>query len=290
MTAGRTPGRWPYRAGKPGRSRRVIKLREGEAHGAPHGGVVRPEPQEPRVRVTRLQARVAFAATVLALLAWTAWWGYHAPWVTVQHVTVIGAVQLTPRQVEEAAHLDGASVFGLDLTPAQARVAALPGVQSATVTRHGWNSVTIAVQERTVWGSWQMNGVNVPIDADGYVLAGQAAPDGSPVIQEIDPQRVLNAGDRVDPGAVDAAVKLERDSQSAFGRTVLALVYRQNAGLTAVLSGSTEDGSPLWVTFGDSRDYDYKVAALYVLIEQARQHDLALNTVDLRFGDRLSFN
>jgi hypothetical protein len=242
------------------------------------------------VRVTRLQARVAFAATVLALLAWTAWWGYHAPWVTVQHVTVIGAVQLTPRQVEEAAHLDGASVFGLDLTPAQARVAALPGVQSATVTRHGWNSVTIAVQERTVWGSWQMNGVNVPIDADGYVLAGQAAPDGSPVIQEIDPQRVLNAGDRVDPGAVDAAVKLERDSQSAFGRTVLALVYRQNAGLTAVLSGSTEDGSPLWVTFGDSRDYDYKVAALYVLIEQARQHDLALNTVDLRFGDRLSFN
>ncbi len=286
MTAGRTPGRWPYRAAKPGRTRRVIKLRDGE----PHGGVIRPQPPEPRLRVTRLQARAAFAATVMALLAWTAWWGYHAPWVTVQHVTVTGAVQLTPKQVEAAAHVDGASVFGLDLKPAQARVAALPGVRSATVTRNGWNGVTIALQERTVWGSWQMNGVNVPIDADGYVLAGQAAADGAPVIQEIDPQRVLNAGDRVDPGAVDAAVKLVRDSESAFGRTVLALVYRQNAGLTAVLSGSADDGKPLWVTFGDSRDYDYKVAALYVLIEQAQQNDLALNTVDLRFGDRLSFN
>jgi hypothetical protein len=290
MTAGRTPGRWPYRAGKPGRSRRVIKLREGEAHGAPHGGVVRPEPQEPRVRVTRLQARVAFAATVLALLAWTAWWGYHAPWVTVQHVTVIGAVQLTPRQVEEAAHLDGASVFGLDLTPAQARVAALPGVQSATVTRHGWNSVTIAVQERTVWGSWQMNGVNVPIDADGYVLDGPPAPPGSPVIVEANPQRVLNAGDRLDPGAVELAARLMRESDAAFGRKVLALVYQQDAGIIAVLSGSATDDRPLWVTFGDSRDYDYKVAALYVLIQQAQDQNLTLTTVDLRFGDRLSFN
>ena len=51
-----------------------------------------------------------------------------------------------------------------------------------------------------------------------------------------------------------------------------ALLYRQSAGLTAVLSRPQDvDGKPLWVTFGDSRDYDYKVAALYVLMEQARE-------------------
>ena len=85
------------------------------------------------------------------------------------------------------------------------------------------------------------------------------------------------------------AARLVRESNTAFGRSVLALVYKQNSGLTAVLSGSETDDKPLWVTFGDSRDYDYKVAALYVLIEQARQSDLSLNAVDLRFGDRLTF-
>jgi hypothetical protein len=81
-----------------------------------------------------------------------------------------------------------------------------------------------------------------------------------------------------------------KESQSAFGRTVQSLIYRQTAGLTVVFAPANPDDHPLWVTFGDSRDYDYKVAALYVLIEQARQSEIPLNTVDLRFGDRLSFN
>jgi hypothetical protein len=57
-----------------------------------------------------------------------------------------------------------------------------------------------------------------------------------------------------------------------------------------VLSGVNVNGRPVWAVFGDSRDYDYKVAALYVLLEQAERDGRSLNTVDLRFGDRLSFN
>ena len=137
-----------------------------------------------------------------------------------------------------------------------------------------------------------MNGVNVPIDIDGYVLDGQAAPEGSPVIIESRPaaraQRRRPRSTRARSSSPPAGARVPN---AAFGRTVLALVYRQNAGLTAVLSGvGRSTATPLWVTFGDSRDYDYKVAALYVLLEQARQKDLTLNTVDLRFGDRLSFN
>ncbi len=285
MPGARTPGKWPYRAAKPVRGRRVVKTREG----APRGVHRRTAP-EPQFRITRLQARLVLAAALLAMLGSAAWWGYHSPWVTVEHVQVRGLEQTTPEQVRAAAGVDGASVFGLDLKTAQARVTALPMVKSATVTKDGWNGVTIAVEERTAWGSWQMNGVNVPIDADGYVLEGPPAPAGSPVIVEVNPQRVLNAGDRLDPGAVELAARLVRESDAAFGRTVLALVYRQDAGIIAVLSGSATDDRPLWVTFGDSRDYDYKVAALYVLIQQARDEDLTLNTVDLRFGDRLSFN
>ena len=71
---------------------------------------------------------------------------------------------------------------------------------------------------------------------------------------------------------------------------VQTLVYREDAGLTAVLYGPRLRDRRLWVTFGDARDYDYKIAALYVLLEQARDEDLLVTSVDLRFGDRLSFN
>lgn len=285
MPGARTPGRWPYRAAAPVRSRRVVKTREGAPHGVHHRTAI-----EPRYRITRLQARLVLGAAVLAMTVSGAWWAYHSPWVTVEHVQVRGVQQLSQDEIRTTAGIAGKSVFGLDLKAAQARVAALPMVKSATIAKHGWNSVTIDVEERAVWGSWQMNGVNVPIDADGYVLDSPPAGAGSPVIVEANPQRVLNTGDRVDPGAVQLAARLVRESDAAFGRKVLALAYRQDAGIIAVLSGSKTDDKALWVTFGDSRDYDYKVAALYVLIQQAQDQNLTLNTVDLRFGDRLSFN
>lgn len=284
MPEARTPGKWPYRAAKPARRRRVIKTHEPEQH-----GVQRREKPAPRAVITPGQARLIVLAAMLSAIVAGGWWAYHSPWLTVQTVTVNGAVTLTPEQVRAAAGLDGQSAFALDVDGAQARITALPKVRAAKVTKHGWNAVSIDVEERTAWGSWQINGVNVPIDVDGYVLDGPPAPDGSAVIVEIEPQRVINTGDRLDPGAVQLASRLVRESNTAFGRTVLALVYRQNSGLTAVLSGSETDDKPLWATFGDSRDYDYKIAALYVLIEQARQSDLSLNAVDLRFGDRLTF-
>jgi hypothetical protein len=284
MPDARTPAKWPYGAAKPGRTRRVIKTREPEQR-----GVQRREKTPPQPFITPGQARLVVLAAMLSAVLAGAWWAYHSPWLTVQKVTVNGAVTLTPEQVRAAAGLDGQSTFALDVDGARARIGALPKVRSVSVTKRGWNAVSIDLEERVPWGSWQINDVNVPIDIDGYVLDGAPAPDGSPVIVEIEPQRVINTGDRLDPGAVQLASRLTRESQTAFGRTVKALVYKQNSGLTAVLSGSETDDQPLWVTFGDSRDYDYKVAALYVLIEQARESDVALHTVDLRFGDRLTF-
>jgi hypothetical protein len=158
------------------------------------------------------------------------------------------------------------------------------------IERHGWTGATISITERTPWGSWQIDGVNVPVDIDGYVLDGLPAPEGSPVIVEVEPQGVLRAGDRLDPGAIELAARLVQESDTAFGRDVLALVYRRSAGLTAVLSSEDIAGQPIWVTFGDSRDYEYKVAALYMLLQQAKERQLTLNAVDLRFGERLVFN
>lgn len=284
MPSARTPKRWPYKAAKPGRTTRVVKTNDHER------GVHRREKPEPVWRITPRQARIALAAASFTLVASAAWWAYHSPYLTVSNVQVAGASEVPPGDILDAAEIKGDSIFTLDLGAAEARIEAIPKIFDATVEKHGWTSITITVEERTPWGSWQINGENVPIDIDGFVLDGPAAPDGSPVILEVDPQRVLNKGDRIDPGAVQLAARLVDEAETAFGRRVLVLAYRESSGLTVALSSTDINGKPIWVTFGDSRDYDYKIASLYVLLEQAKERDLALNAVDLRFGDRLSFN
>lgn len=286
MASARTPGKWPYKAAKPGRTRRVIKTR-GES--AP-GGVVRASREPPKPVITPGRARLVLAIAFVSAIVAGSWWAYHSPYLTVQRVTVNGVTSRSAQEVRAAAALDGQSGFSLDTASAQARVAALTGVRSAKVTQHGWNAVTIDVEERAVWGSWRIGATDIPIDAEGYVLGGVAAPPGAPVIIEWDPQRVVNVGDRLDTGAVQLAARLVRESKTAFGRDVVSLIYKQSSGLTAVLSSDDGSDGKLWATFGDSRDYDYKVAALYVLLQQARDSDVAVNTVDLRFGDRLTFN
>jgi hypothetical protein len=281
MPAAKTPGRWPYRAAQPVRRRRVVR------HDEPRG-VQALVPHVSRVRITRRQARLAVGGAALVMVLSAGWWGYHSPWLTVSDVRIAGTHNIAPKQVEQAAGIDGKSIFGLDLRAAEARVEALPLVRSATVKKDGLHGVEIDVQERTAWGSWLADGTSVPIDADGVVLDGNA-PNGAPVIVEADAQHPVQPGDQIDAGAVQLAARLTKDANAAFGRNVIALVYRHDTGLTAVLSGNDAGARPVWVTFGDGRDYDYKVATLFVLFQRAKQDELALNVVDLRFGDRLSF-
>jgi hypothetical protein len=226
-------------------------------------------------------------ALVLALFAAGGWWLYHSPYLTVHEIEVQGAVRLSPQQIIDAAAIDGASTFAVDTAAAEARVAALPGVRSASVEKHGWSAATITVEERTAWGTWEVNGVRVPIDIDGYVLDAQTLPEDAPNIIEADPSGAT--GDRFDAGAIRLADRMLRESERTLGLYVQALVYRNDAGLTAVLYGPTLGNRRLWVTFGDDHDYDYKVAALYVLLDQTRNEGLKPTAIDLRFGSRLSF-
>jgi hypothetical protein len=244
----------------------------------------------PQAVITPRQGRLLLFGLLLVGVMAAAWWFYRSPYATVHEVRVTGNSQLSEQLVRETAGIDGASTFRVDLVAAERRLEALPKVRDAGIEKHGWTGATITIEERAPWGSWQINGVNVPIDDEGYVLDGLAPAEGAPVIVEVDPQRVIKAGDRLDPGAIQLAARLVNESERAFGRDVVAFAYRQSAGLTVVLSGADIDSPPVWATFGDSRDYEYKIAALYVLLEQAKEANLRLSSVDLRFGSRLSFN
>ena len=253
-------------------------------------GVQRREAATVAPSITPWQARLALALMLFTGIVAGAYWLYQSPYVSLHEVRVDGAPQLSEAQVREIAGIDGESAFRVDLRAAEERLLTLPQVRSAHIEKHGWTGATITIEERAPWGSWQINGVNVPIDIDGYVLEGVTAAADAPVIVEVDPHRAIKAGDRLDAGAVQLAARLVDESERTLGRRVVVLAYRQTAGLTAVLSSADIDGPGVWVTFGDSRDYDYKVAALYVLLEEAGEASIKLTAVDLRFGSRLSFN
>jgi hypothetical protein len=266
------------------RQKRVVKAEQPRGvhrQGGEHTGMAFP--------ISRTQARLMLAALFVSLAVAGGWWLYHSPYLTIHEVEVQGNTRLPASQIIDTAAIDGASGLAVDMEAAQARVAALPGVRSVDIEQHGWTGATITVEERNPWGAWEVNGVRVPVDIDGYVLDDHALPEDAPVIIEADPQGAVASGDRIDAGAIRVADRLLKESERALGLYVETLVYRNDAGLTAVLYGPTLGNRRLWVTFGDDHDYDYKVASLFVLLEQARAEGLKPAAVDLRFGSRLVF-
>ncbi len=113
-------------------------------------------------------------------------------------------------------------------------------------------------------------------------------PDGAPVIVQTDAAWALAPGDRVDRGAVDVVAQLVPTAKQTLDRTVIALEFSQALGLTVVLAGSADERDGLWVTFGDAQGYDFKVAALYAVLQRAQEEGHTLRRVDLRFGDRVA--
>lgn len=266
------------------RRRRVIPAGE-----AGRQGVMRLTAAASRIRLTRWQARVLAGALSLALLAVFVRAALRSPWLTVNHVSVTGVSRVSEREVREAAGIDGASIFSLDLDAARARVAALPDVRSVTVTRPGRTSVRLEVEERAPWGLWRVNDRTLPIDADGYVLDAAPPAVAAPLITELEPQRSIAAGDRIDPDAVRLAARLIDGSERELGRKTAAFLYREGGGLTAIFAAAG-NAPPVWATFGSGQDLDYKIGVLFGVLQRASTENLTVHTVDLRYGDRVTFN
>ena len=276
----RTPSRWPYRLQQPLRRKRVVKRDD-----SPRGVQARETPQP---WMTPRKARVGLGVVALGALLLFARWLYGSPYLTVSDVEVTGASRVPEDAIVAAAGLDGDSTFGLDLEAAEARVEALPGLRGATVEKHGWSGVRISVIERTPWGIWQSGETRTPIDVDGYVLGDLQPAEGAPVI--IDVAGAGAPGERVDPDAVTVADRLLREAPRTLGRRPTVFAWSRASGLTAVLSSDDiEAKDAIWVTFGNARDHDYKVATLYVLLEEAKKRKLNLASVDLRYGDRVTY-
>ncbi|MDQ1705024.1 MAG: cell division protein FtsQ [Frankiaceae bacterium] len=134
-----------------------------------------------RRRFRPLIVVAALVGTVVGL----GWVALHSSLFAVRTVTVEGTSRLSAGQVLAVARVvRGGSLFGLDPTAVERRVARLPAVAHVEVRRRWPHGVNIRVVERTAVGAVASAGEFVLLDATGVAFDhAQVAPPGLVTVQ-----------------------------------------------------------------------------------------------------------
>lgn len=236
-------------------------------------------PKQPVTPITRRRGPlVVTAALVVALTGFLAVQRtVDSGYFRVQQVTVQGAGALSEPTLIAAADVIGRQFWQVQTATAAERVAALPGVKTARVQRALPNSVTLTVEGRLPAVVWQIGRADYVVDDEGYVLDG-APINGLPAVMQVDGPAALSPGERVDPDAVQLAMKLGALVPAETGQRVTRFEYSSAAGFDVVL-----DRGPR-VRLGDGADLAYKMEMWRGILAQTKQEKLRPNELDLRFG------
>ena len=218
-------------------------------------GVTRIRPR--RRRLDRRRRRLLTAGTVVVLVAVVAWVVLASPLLAVRTVQVDGAVSLTAQEVQEAAGVDvGTPLVRVDTATAAARVAALPQVADAEVSR-GWpDRVVVTVRERVAVAVVGTTGTRSLVDASGTLfdtITGDP-PAGVVPLQVSDP----GPADTATLAALAAVVSLP----AAVREQVTSVAATSADDVTLTLADGT---SVLW---GSAADADRKGEVLAAVLDQ----------------------
>jgi cell division septal protein FtsQ len=202
----------------------------------------------------RLLTALAVAVLVAALATWVL---LGSPLLAVHKVQVDGAVRLPAEQVVEVAGITaGTPLLRVDTTAAAARVAALPQVASAEVTR-GWpNTVVVTVRERVAVAVVADGGTRRLVDATGVVFDTITGPTPAGVV----------ALDVAGPGPDDAPTRAALGALTALPAGVRGQVTDVAAHTADDVTLTLTDGrSVLW---GSAERTDRKAQVLGALLDQ----------------------
>jgi cell division protein FtsQ len=197
------------------------------------------------------------AAAALAVVGLLGWLLLAGPVLTVRAVQVDGLATLPADVVREAAGIGaGTPLLRVDVDGAEARVARLPQVASAEVTRDWPASVVITVVERVPVAVVGEPGRRSLVDADGVLFDTVT---GSP------PDGVVPL-DVESPGPDDAATMAGIAAVGSLPADVRKQVTAAAAASADDISLTLTDGTV--VRWGDASESDAKSAALVGLLEQ----------------------
>ncbi|SDG57080.1 cell division protein FtsQ/DivIB [Klenkia brasiliensis] len=242
------------RTGSTTRDRTRGARRERPGRGAGAGGVTR---LRTRRQLDPRRRRLLVAGTVVVLAAVLAWVVLASPVLAVRTVQVDGAVTLSADQVRDAAGVAvGTPLVRVDTGRAAARVAALPQVADAEVTR-GWpDRVVVTLRERVAVAVVTEGGTRSLVDAGGTLFGTITGdpPAGTVPLSVADP----GPDDRATAAALAAIVSLPGSVRDQV--TDVAATTPDDVTLT-LADGTT-------VLWGDASQADRKAEVLAAVLDQ----------------------
>ena len=233
-----------------------------------------------RRRINRARLRRTLAALGVITVAAALIGLFFSPLLRVQHVEVTGTAAVSADEISDIVGADGHSMLTLDFSEAETRIGEIPQIQSVQIERAWPQTVKVTVVERAPWGAWAIGDASYVIDSEGIVLAGVAAPEGSPLIRATDSTGILAAGDKVDAGAVALTRALLEQVPARLQLGVASLEWSNASGLAV----TTDAGYR--VVIGGHEDMDYKFAVWQQIEASVGRESMNGHVLDLRFGDR----
>lgn len=193
--------------------------------------------------------------------------------------------------------MQGQNIFLANVTALTARVATLPTVASASVTRQWPNQLTVIVTERQPVLLWQTKKGTYSVDAQGIVIAPASETPGANHLMAVVDTRTHNGGGTLRPGQhvsvadVQFALNVFASLPKMAGVSAFTLNYTDSMPLAPGETGSFVVASQTgWLAYlggaGDSNPLDNRLLELQRILAMAQQQQLHLATVDLRFGLR----
>lgn len=238
-----------------------------------------------------------FALVALAIAALG--FSLFSPTFYIGQVTVKGTNNTTLVRTIQHMGMLGQNIFLIDIAGFTSRVDALPLVSSADIEKAWPNALTVSVVERRPVLLWQTPRATYSVDGHGVVigLASETAGAGhlmtvvdmrsKAVIQRVQPGTQLNAGD------IAFARQVFAQLPGVAGISAFTLRYAAASGQSSG-SGSFIVQSPQgWIAYlggaADTNPLDNRLVELQQILNRARQQQLTLATIDLRYGLRPVF-
>ena len=255
--------------------------------------VERPRPAariDPRIRARRitvartqgrrrLQRLSEAGALTVVLLAFAV--ALRTPLLDVDRVQVAGAGHTPSEAIRAAVGVErGTQLIDVDVADAAARVAALPGVDEATVSRRVGGTLEVVVTERVPVAQVQAGTATLLVDAEGRLLGPvSVAPDAAGLVALRGVEAVLAPGDHL-PAAVEPALRVALALADRVPGAVAALELRSAPGVAGAPEIDARLAQGGVVRFGDASQLDAKLLSLLTMLDQVDLRQLAL--LDLR--------
>ena len=197
----------------------------------------------------------------------------------IERVVVVGSQLIPSAEIERTAAVAGLNIFWVREEEVGHRLQAIAAVQSARARTVLPDRLEVRIVERTPVAVWQNGGMSYLVDAEGRVLQATERAVSLPVIRDVGSEP-LQAGSRVDRGALTTMFQLQQLLPRVAGLTPREVEYGPDTGVTIV-----PDSGPR-VRFGEDDNLEWKVNALIAVRRELDRQGQRPELIDLRFRDR----